>query len=373
VGKGYVVIRNKGKTKVFFDENNQKSFVNLYKKNILNSELFYSSINFNVLKKIQSENTTPVMCKYWGYEVTNFTSNLKCLKNQSFGVWYDSISSNFIISSPNKYDFSEDVYSRENLFKYWSEAMNTEEMELKYETNLLGMYLKHHYPYVTFYPFISGYSWRTAICLDSIAADSIRNMVAITYSDEEIDILYREHQSFSVWFDSINQIAEKIKGEYRSYTRLDDYNKSELKNKFDEASLKGDGTQLKSDVNYTFASLKETDIIILTYLKLGDEIRYDNVYFAKKTPQAKKPIITASFPYLKSFEPKQKNSSNSSWFDLLNKQADRIVIIDNKEGRKKLNSFIMTPVTFEKFGIDIDEYNNLDFIRFNQEISRKKR
>jgi hypothetical protein len=189
-----------------------------------------------------------------------------------------------------------------------------------------------------------------------------------TYSDSEkflIDVLYREHQTFDVWYDSISKIAKKIieePGMLVDFSAKRNYQM--LKEKFNKASLKGDGTPLESIEKDTYATLNETDVIILTYRKLGDEVRYDDVYFAKKTEEAKKPIITAHFPYLKSFELDQNTSVDSSWPTLMRDQASGIWLSDNKKGRKKLNSLIMTPETFEEFGIDLDQWDNYDYMRF---------
>ena len=137
-----------------------------------------------------------------------------------------------------------------------------------------------------------------------------------------------------------------------------------FKEKFNKASLNGDGTPLESLEKDTYATLNETDVIILTYRKLGDEVRYDDVYFAKKTEEAKKPIITAHFPYFKSFELEQNTSVESSWLRLLRDESSGIWLTDNEKGREKLNSLIMTPETFEEFGINLDEWDNFDFMKF---------
>jgi hypothetical protein len=180
-----------------------------------------------------------------------------------------------------------------------------------------------------------------------------------------IDVLYREHQTFDVWYDSISKIAKKI---IEEPGMLVDFSANStyqiLKEKFKKASLKGDGTPLESIEKDTYATLNETDVIILTYRKLGDEVRYDDVYFAKKTEEAKKPIITAHFPYLESFELDLNTSFESSWPTLVRDEASGIWLSDNKKGRKKLNSLIMTPETFEEFGIDLDQWDNYDYMRF---------
>jgi hypothetical protein len=67
---------------------------------------------------------------------------------------------------------------------------------------------------------------------------------------------------------------------------------------------------------------------------------------------------------LKSFELDQNTSVDSSWPTLMRDQASGIWLSDNKKGRKKLNSLIMTPETFEEFGIDLDQWDNYDYMRF---------
>ena len=139
------------------------------------------------------------------------------------------------------------------------------------------------------YPLVHGYDLSVSSCLDRVISDYTENMVATTstYSVSEeflIDVLYREHQSFDVWYDSISKIAKKIieePGMLVDFSAKRNYQM--LKEKFNKASLKGDGTPLESIEKDTYATLNETDVIILTYRKLGDEVRYDDVYFAKKT------------------------------------------------------------------------------------------
>ena len=371
VEKGYKVFRNKGKSKVLFDVSNPESFVSQYQKNMLNSELSYKSLDLSILKKIQSENTSYIWFEGLRPDGNSYIkSTLDCSKeNQSFDIWYDSILALGLNSPIDQDDFSE-IYPREEIFKFWSEARNNEEKSLKYETDLWNLYLNCKHRYTHLYPLVHGYDYSVASCLDRVISDYTENMVATTstYSVSErflIDVLYREHQTFDVWYDSIGKIAKKIiedPGMLVDFSAKRNYQM--LKEKFNKASLKGDGTPLESIEKDTYATLNETDVIILTYRKLGDEVRYDDVYFAKKTEEAKKPIITAHFPYLKSFELDQNTSVDSSWPTLVRDEASGIWLSDNKKGRKKLNSLIMTPETFEEFGIDLDQWDNYDYMRF---------
>jgi len=375
VEKGYKVFRNKGKSKVLFDVSNPESFVSQYQKNMLNSELLYKSLDLSMLKKIQSENASYIWFEgfsNWTYDDEKpifMKKTLEYKENQSFDIWYDSIL-NLGLSSPVDYDDFSDIYPREEIFKFWSEAKNNEEKSLKYETDLWNLYLNCNHRYTHLYPLVHGYDLSVSSCLDRVISDYTENMVATTstYSVSEeflIDVLYREHQSFDVWYDSISKIAKKIieePGMLVDFSAKRNYQM--LKEKFNKASLKGDGTPLESIEKDTYATLNETDVIILTYRKLGDEVRYDDVYFAKKTEAAKKPIITAHFPYLESFELDQNTSVDSSWPTLMRDEASGIWLSDNKKGRKKLNSLIMTPETFEEFGIDLDQWDNYDYMRF---------
>ncbi|MDB4606488.1 hypothetical protein OAH04_01700 [Crocinitomicaceae bacterium] len=371
VEKGYKVFRNKGKSKVLFDVSNPESFVSQYQKNMLNSELSYKNMDWSLLKKIQSENTSYIWFEGLRPDGNSYIkSTLDCSKeNQSFDVWYDSILALGLNSPIDQDDFSE-IYPREEIFKFWSEARNNEEKSLKYETDLWNLYLNCKHRYTHLYPLVHGYDYSVASCLDRVISDYTENMVATTstYSDSEnflMDVLYREHQTFDVWYDSISKIAKKIieePGMLVDFSAKSTY--QILKGKFKKASLKGDGTALESIEKDTYATLNETDVIILTYRKLGDEVRYDDVYFAKKTEEAKKPIVTAHFPYLKSFELDQNTSFESSWPTLVRDDASGIWLSDNTKGRKKLNSLIMTPETFEEFGIDLDQWDNYDYMRF---------
>ena len=371
VEKGYKVFRNKGKSKVLFDSSNPESFVSQYQKNMLNSELSYKSLDLSILKKIQTENTSYIWFEGLRPDGNSYIkSTLDCSKeNQSFDIWYDSILALGLNSPIDQDDFSE-IYPREKIFKFWSEARNNEEKSLKYETDLWNLYLNCNHRYTHLYPFVHGYDYSVSSCLDRVISDYTENMVATTstYSVSEeflIDVLYREHQTFDVWYDSIGKIAKKI---IEEPGMLVDFSANStyqiLKEKFKKASLKGDGTPLESIEKDTYATLNETDVIILTYRKLGDEVRYDDVYFAKKTEEAKKPIITAHFPYLESFELDLNTSFESSWPTLVRDEASGIWLSDNKKGRKKLNSLIMTPETFEEFGIDLDQWDNYDYMRF---------
>ena len=372
VEKGYQVFRNKGKSKVLFDASHPKSFVSQYQKNMLNSELLYKNLDLSILKKIQSENTSYI----WFEGFSNFYNDdeepifmkktLEYKENQSFDIWYDSILDLGLNSPIDNDDFS-DIYPREEIFKFWSEAKNNEEKSLKYETDLWNLYLNCNHRYTHLFPLVHGYDYSVASCLDRVISGYTENMVATTstYSGEEIEILYREHQIFDVWYDSISEIAKYIIEEPRMFVDLSANSTYQiLREKFNKASLKGDGTPLESIEKDTYATLNETDVIILTYRKLGDEVRYDNVYFAKKTEEAKKPIITAHFPYLKSFELDQNNSAESSWPRLLRDEASGIWLSDNKKGRKKVYSLIMTPETFEEGGISLDQWDNFDLMRF---------
>lgn len=370
VEKGYQVFRNKGDSKVLFDASNPKSYVSQYQKNMLNSELLYKSLDLNILKKVQSENTSYIWFEGFTPNDNYIKTTLDCSKeNQSFEIWYDSILALGLNSPIDQDDFSE-IYPREEIFKFWSEARNKEEKSLKYETDLWDLYLNCNHRYTHLYPLVHGYDYSVSSCLDRVISDYTENMVATTstYSVSEeflIDVLYREHQTFDVWYDSISKIAKKIieePGMLVDFSAKRNYQM--LKEKFNKASLKGDGTPLESIEKDTYATLNETDVIILTYRKLGDEVRYDDVYFAKKTEEAKKPIITAHFPYLKSFELDQNTSVDSSWPTLMRDEASGIWLSDNKKGRKKLNSLIMTPETFEEFGIDLDQWDNYDYMRF---------
>jgi hypothetical protein len=371
VEKGYKVFRNKGKSKVLFDASNPKSFVSQYQKNMLNSELSYKSLDRSLLKKIQSENTSYIWFEGLRPDGNSYIkSTLDCSKeNQSFDIWYDSILALGLNSPIDQDDFSE-IYPREEIFKFWSEARNNEEKSLKYETDLWNLYLNCNHRYTHLYPLVHGYDYSVASCLERVISDYTENMVATTstYSDSEkflMDVLYREYQTFDVWYDSISKIAKNILEEPGMLVDLSANSTYQiLKEKFNKASLKGDGTPLESIEKDTYATLNETDVIILTYRKLGDEVRYDDVYFAKKTEEAKKPIITAHFPYLKSFELDQNSSFEPSWPNVVRDEASGICLSDNKKGRKKLNSLIMTPETFEEFGIDLDQWDNFDYMRF---------
>lgn len=372
VEKGHKVFRNKGKSKVLFDASNPKSFVSQYQKNMLNSELSYKSLDLSMLKKIQSENASYI----WFEGFSNFNNveeeaiwikkTLVYKENQSFDIWYDSIL-DLGLSSPIDWDDFSDIYPREEIFKFWSEAKNNEEKSLKYETDLWNLYLNCNHRYTHLYPLVRGYDYSVASCLDRVVSDYTGNMVATTstYSGEEIDVLYRDHQTFDVWYDSISEIAKYIIEEPRMFLDLSEKSTYQvLREKFNKASLNGDGTPLEILDKETYATLSETDVIILTYRKLGDNIRYDDVYFAKKTEEARKPIITAYFPYLKSFEIEQNTSVESSWLRLLRDESFGIWLIDNEKGREKLNSIITTPETFEEFGINLDEWDNFDYMRF---------
>jgi len=369
--KGYLVFRNRGKSKVLFDASDSKSFVSQYQKNILNSELLYKDIDHDLLNKIQSKNTSYIWFEGFTPDGNSFNkSTLDCSKeNQSFDIWYDSIQALGLNSPIDQDDFS-DIYPREEIFKFWSEARNNEEKSLKYETDLWNLYLNCNYRYTHLYPLVHGYDYSVASCLDRIVSGYTENMVATTstYSDNErflIDVLYREHQTFDVWYDSISKIALNIieePGMLVDFLANSTY--QILREKFNKASLKGEGTPLESIEKDTYATMNETDVIILTYRKLGDEVRYDDVYFAKKTEEAKKPIITAHFPYFKSFELEQNTSVESSWLRLLRDESSGIWLTDNEKGREKLNSLIMTPETFEEFGINLDEWDNFDFMKF---------
>ena len=369
--KGYLVFRNRGKSKVLFDASDSKSFVSQYQKNILNSELLYKDMDHDLLNKIQSKNTSYIWFEGFTPDGNSFNkSTLDCSKeNQSFDIWYDSIQALGLNSPIDQDDFS-DIYPREEIFKFWSEARNNEEKSLKYETDLWNLYLNCNYRYTHLYPLVHGYDYSVASCLDRIVSGYTENMVATTstYSDNErflIDVLYREHQTFDVWYDSISKIALNIieePGMLVDFLANSTY--QILREKFNKASLKGEGTPLESIEKDTYATMNETDVIILTYRKLGDEVRYDDVYFAKKTEEAKKPIITAHFPYFKSFELEQNTSVESSWLRLLRDESSGIWLTDNEKGREKLNSLIMTPETFEEFGINLDEWDNFDFMKF---------
>ena len=366
--KGYLVFRNIGKSKVLFDASDSKSFVSQYQKNILNSELLYKDMDHDLLNKIQSKNTSYIWFEGLTPNDNSYIkSTLDCSKeNQSFDIWYDSILALGLNSPIDQDDFSA-IYPREEIFKFWSEARNNEEKSLKYETDLWNLYLNCNHRYTHLYPLVLGYDYSVASCLDKIVSDYTENMVATTstYSGEEIDVLYRDHQTFDVWYDSISEIAKYIIEEPRMFVDLSENSTYQiLREKFNKASLNGDGTPLESLEKDTYATLNETDVIILTYRKLGDEVRYDDVYFAKKTEEAKKPIITAHFPYFKSFELEQNTSVESSWLRLLRDESFGIWLTDNEKGREKLNSLIMTPETFEEFGINLDEWDNFDYMRF---------
>jgi hypothetical protein len=358
VEKGYKVFRNKGKSKVLFDVSNPESFVSQYQKNMLNSELSYNSLEMSMLKKIQSENASYI----WFEGFSNWTNDdekpifmkktLEYKENQSFDIWYDSILDLGLNSPIDNDDFS-DIYPREEIFKFWSEAKNNEEKSLKYETDLWNLYLNCKHRYTHLYPLVLGYDFSVASCFDRIVSDYTVNMVATTYSGEEIDVLYREHQTFDVWYDSISEIANNIKCNPHFINLSENSTYQMLRDKFNKASLKGDGTPLESPEKVTYATLNETDVIILTCRKLGNEVRYDNIYFAKKTEQAKKPIITAYFPYLKSFELDQNNSAESSWPRLLRDESSGIWLSDNKKGRKKVYSTFMTPEGLGDSGISL--------------------
>jgi len=370
--KGYQVLRNRGNSKVLFDASDSKSFVSHYQKNMLNSELLYKNMNLSLLKKIQSENTSYI----WFEGFSNFDNveeeaffikkTLDYKENQSFDIWYDSIQA-LGLKSPIDLDDFSDIYPREEIFKFWIAASNNEEKSLKYETDLWNLYLNCNHRYTHLYPLVRGYGYSVASCLDRIVSGYTENMVATTstYSGEEIDVLYRDHQTFDVWYDSISEIAKYIIEEPRMFVDLHSLSTYQIfREKFNKASLNGDGTPLESLEKDTYATLNETDVIILTYRKLGDEVRYDDVYFAKKTEEAKKPIITAHFPYFKSFELEQNTSVESSWLRLLRDESSGIWLTDNEKGREKLNSLIMTPETFEEFGINLDEWDNYDYMRF---------
>tara|TARA_B110000093_G_C12909155_1_gene383931 strand:- start:403 stop:1380 length:978 start_codon:yes stop_codon:yes gene_type:complete len=325
-------------------------------------------MDHDLLNKIQSKNTSYIWFEGLTPNDNSYIkSTLDCSKeNQSFDIWYDSILALGLNSPIDQDDFSA-IYPREEIFKFWSEARNNEEKSLKYETDLWNLYLNCNHRYTHLYPLVLGYDYSVASCLDKIVSDYTENMVATTstYSGEEIDVLYRDHQTFDVWYDSISEIAKYIIEEPRMFVDLSENSTYQiLREKFNKASLNGDGTPLESLEKDTYATLNETDVIILTYRKLGDEVRYDDVYFAKKTEEAKKPIITAHFPYFKSFELEQNTSVESSWLRLLRDESSGIWLTDNEKGREKLNSLIMTPETFEEFGINLDEWDNFDYMRF---------
>ena len=128
--------------------------------------------------------------------------------------------------------------------------------------------------------------------------------------------------------------------------------------------------ELKTKKSNLEEDLKEIDVIIMTYRKLGNEIRYNEVYFARKTNLHRKPIITASFPYIESFEPNLNTNSSSHWYALLSKKKVGKFIKDNMKGRRRLSNTIVTPKRFEEYptDVDIDCFNCIDFLNFDIEF-----
>ena len=299
VEKGYLVIRNRGNSKVFFDELRTESFINQYKNNTLNSKLLYPETKTDVLKQIRLENAYPISYDIWpdvNGESDFSTKFLTCSDNQTFEDWFDSI--NVVGFFSNTAD--EVFYSREKLHEYWTTALRTKEKILKRETDLEQMYIEYHN--INTYPLITGYEYKIA-----------------------------------PWLDTIMTVEESM---------------------------------ITGPRQYTFTSLKEIDVIIMTYRKLGNEIRYNEVYFARKTNLHRKPIITASFPYIESFEPNLNNNSSSHWYALLSKKKVGKFIKDNMKGRRRLSNAIVTPKRFEEYptDVDIDCFNCIDFLNFDIEF-----